>query len=129
MNASGKFAIAEMKSILALPSILLVLTTCGCSTRSERGIADRRSDFRSFLPMKQDPRRDGLRAVRPHFKRASRDEILSAIERACASGKAGSSVYNQRTGDGYYVNCNPRNRQLLNGYVAADASRHPHSRP
>lgn len=100
-----------------------------CSARSERGIADRRSDFQSFTPMKSDPARDGLRAVRPYFKKANREQILRAIERACGGGKSGSSVFDPHTGAGYYVNCNPRNRQLLNGFVPAESSRQPHSRP
>jgi hypothetical protein len=118
-----------MKLLPIFLSIVAVLEFAACSTRSQRGIADRRSDFGAFLPMKQDPHRDGLRAVRPHFKKANREEILSAIERACSEGKAGSSVLNPRTGDGYYVNCNPRNRQLLNGYVSVDPTKRPHSRP
>lgn len=100
-----------------------------CSTGGQGGIADRRSDFKSFLPMKQDPSKDGLKRVRPYFKRANREEILRAIERACQGGKAGSSVFNPRTEEGYYVNCNPRNRQLLNGYVPANPAVEPHSRP
>lgn len=78
--------------------------------------------------------RDGLRAVRPYFRTANRAEILRAIERACSGvgqngkRKEGSSVLNEENGSGYYVNCNPENRQLLNGYVPASNSRAPHSR-
>jgi hypothetical protein len=100
-----------------------------CSTGGQHGIADRRSDFKAFLPMKQDPARDGLKRVRPYFKRANREEILSAIERACRGGKAGSSIFNPKTEEGYYVNCNPRNRQLLNGYVPVNPAVEPRGRP
>lgn len=118
-----------MRSLTVLLMLLLVLTACSISRRAQRGIADRRSDFRSFLPMEQDPSRDGLKPVRPYFQRANRNEILAAIDRACVGGKSGSSVYEPRTQQGYYVNCNPRNRQLLNGYVSANPRREPHSRP
>lgn len=78
--------------------------------------------------MSRNPSEYGLRAVRPYFKTARRAEILRVIERACSGGKAGSSDYDPRTGAGYYVNCNPQNRQLLNGYVPADSHRRPSSR-
>jgi hypothetical protein len=100
-----------------------------CSAEGQRGIADGRSDFKSFAPMQQDLTRDGLKPVKPYFKRANRQEILRAIERACTGGKRGSSVFDPRTDEGYYVNCNPSNRQLLNGYVPANARQAPHSRP
>jgi len=77
--------------------------------------------------MRGDSAKYGLQRVRPFFKRANRPEILRAIERACAGEKEGSAVFNARTEEGYYVNCNPRNRQLLNGYVPADPSKKPHS--
>lgn len=107
---------------------MLVLILAGCSTSSQRGIADRRSDFRKFLPMTGDPARYGLKAVRPYFKRANRDEILRAIEAACEGRKEGSSVSRPEAQAGYYVNCNPSNRQLLNGYVSRDVRRRPSSR-
>lgn len=105
-----------------------LLTSCG--GQNVRGIADKRSDFRKFLPMNANASHDGLRAVRPYFKRADRSQILRAIESACAGEhKRGSSVSHPENGSGYYVNCNPQNRQLLNGYVAANAREAPHSRP
>ena len=79
------------------------------------------------MPMTGDPVKYGLKPVRPFFKHANRPEILRAIEKACTGGKEGSSVFNPAAQSGYYVNCNPSNRQLLNGYVARDASRRPHS--
>jgi hypothetical protein len=103
--------------------------TSSCSSRSSRGIADKRSDFKAFLPMREDPYRSGLKPVKPFFKRGNREEVLRAIERACTPGKEGASIYEPRTGEGYYVNCNPRNRQLLNGYIPSDPRRRPHSRP
>jgi hypothetical protein len=118
-----------MKSIPVLFITALVLFSSACSAGDSRGIADGRSDFKSFIPMKQDLTRDGLKPVKPYFKRANRAEILRAIERACTGGKKGSSVFNPRTDEGYYVNCNPSNRQLLNGYVPANARQAPHSRP
>jgi hypothetical protein len=110
-------------------AVLILLIFASCSARSQRGIADRRTDFRAFLPMKQDPYKDGLKPVKPHFKSANREQILRTIERACVGGKSGSSAYNPATQDGYYVNCNPRNRQLLNGYVPIDPSKEPRSHP
>jgi hypothetical protein len=55
-------------------------------------------------------------------------QILRAIERACQSGQSGSSNQDARTGAGYYVNCNPENRHLLNGYVPINPRQQPHSR-
>ncbi len=118
-----------MRLLLALLLLIVLLMLPACSVRSQRGIADKRSEFRAFLPMKQNPANDGLRRVKPYFKRANRPEILRAIERACEGHKAGSSYFNPATSEGYYVNCNPRNRQLLNGYVPADPSRAPRSHP
>jgi hypothetical protein len=109
--------------ILAVGSVL----QSGCGTGGMRGIADKRSDFRRFLAMEGDASRYGLRAVRPYFQRANRTEILRAIEGACTGGKEGSSAYNPETKAGYYVNCNPRNRQLLNGYVPVNPRVRPHS--
>lgn len=100
----------------------------GCSVAGERGIADKRSEFTKFLPMKSDPAHEGLKPVRPFFKSANRAEILRAIERACTGGRAGASVEDARAGSGYYVNCNPENRQLLNGYLPLNPRREPHSR-
>lgn len=113
----------------AFVTILFIFALSACSGEGQRGIADERSDFKSFTPMKQDVTRDGLKPVKPFFKRANREEILRAIERACIGGKRGSSVFEPGTGEGYYVNCNPRNRQLLNGYIPANARQAPHSRP
>ena len=121
------------------PSVILLaavfLFPAACSPQNERGIADKRSDFGKFLPMTGDPTRDGLKAVRPFFRAANRSEVLRAIERACSGvgengrRKEGSSIFNRETGAGYYVNCNPENRQLLNGYIPANAAHPPHSRP
>lgn len=105
--------------------LMIVLTAC--SGAAQRGIADKRTDFKKFLPMEKAPAEYGLRPVRPYFQRANRAEILRAIEAACAGGgKEGKSEYNPPTEAGYYVNCNPRNRQLLNGYVPLNAKRRPH---
>jgi len=101
----------------------------GCAEHSQRGIADKRTHFEAFVPMKQDAARDGLKPVKPFFKRANPEEILRVIERACTGNKAGSSVFDPATQAGYYVNCNPRNRQLLNGYVSANPSERPRSEP
>ena len=109
-------------------AIVLALVLAGCSLSSQRGIADKRSDFRKFLPMTGDPMRYGLKAVRPYFKRANRAEILGAIERACTGRKEGSSVFEPEVQSGYYVNCNPSNQQLLNGYVSRDPRKRPSSR-
>jgi hypothetical protein len=115
-----------MKPLRAFTIVILVLCVA-CSSSSQRGIADKRSDFRKFLPMTGDPVRYGLKAVRPFFRTANRSEILHAIEAACSGEKEGSSVYRSEAQAGYYVNCNPSNRQLLNGYVARDARRRPSS--
>jgi hypothetical protein len=118
-----------MKRILLSFSFALLMVT-GCSVGSERGIADKRSDFRRFIPMTEDPSSHGLRAVEPFFRNVDRGRILSAIERGCAiRGKRGSAVYDERRHAGYYVNCNPDNRQLLNGYVPANSKKAPYSRP
>jgi len=127
-----KLRTAIYQNMTIRPAFLIVLPVLafwGCSAESQRGIADKRSDFKSFIPMQQDLTRDALRPVKPFFKRANREEILRAIERACVGAKRGSSVFEPRTGEGYYVNCNPENRQLLNGYVPANARQAPHSRP
>jgi len=113
----------------AFLTTFLVLLLSACSAQGQRGVADKRSDFKSFIPMQQDPARDGLKPVKPFFKRANREEVLRAIERACVGGKRGSSVFEPRTDEGYYVNCNPQNRQLLNGYIPANSRQAPHSRP
>jgi hypothetical protein len=109
-------------------AIALALILTACSSNSQRGIADRRSDFHKFLPMTGDPARYGLKPVRPFFRRANRAEILGAIDAACTGRREGSSVYRPETQSGYYVNCNPSNRQLLNGYVSRDSRRRPSSR-
>lgn len=109
-------------------ALLVALALAGCSVvSSQRGIADRRSEFRKFLPMSGDPARYGLKAVRPYFRSANRAEILRAIEAACQGGREGSSIYKPEAQAGYYVNCNPSNRQLLNGYVSRDPRRRPSS--
>lgn len=115
---------------LIVPALIALLLGSACSSRNRglRGIADKRSEFGSFLPMKADPARDGLKTVKPYFERANRAEILRAIERACVGGRRGSSIYEEQRQAGYYVNCNPKNRQLLNGYVAANPSEQPHSK-
>ncbi len=116
-----------MKNCVLMIAVLLASLLGGCSTGSERGIADKRSDFKRFMAMEGNATRYGLKTVRPYFKRADRAEILRAINTACTGGKEGSSEYNPSTQAGYYVNCNPRNRQLLNGYVPANARKRPHS--
>ncbi len=114
-----------MKPILLSMAFLLA----ACSTHAVRGIADKRSDFRKFVPMTGDPAHYGLKSVRPLFKTANRAQILHAIESACQDRhKRGASMYNPQTQSGYYVNCNPENRQLLNGWVSAAPSESPHSR-
>jgi len=77
--------------------------------------------------MTGEPAHYGLKAVRPFFKGSNRTQVLRAIERACTGGKSGSSVFEPESNTGYYVNCNPENRQLLNGYVAANPREQPHS--
>ena len=118
-----------MKSFPVFFTAALLLLSSACSAGGQRGIADKRSDYKSFIPMQQDVARDGLKPVKPYFKRANRQEILRAIERACTGEKRGSSVFDPRTDEGYYVNCTPRNRQLLNGYIPANPRQAPHSRP
>jgi hypothetical protein len=109
-------------------SACCVILLVACGARSSRGIADRRSSFREFLPMKSDASRDGLREVKPYFTAADPSRIEAAIKRACTQGREGSSVFDQRSGRGYYVNCNPHNLQLLNGYVPSNPKEQPHSR-
>jgi hypothetical protein len=110
----------------SVAGVLLFFTACG--GQNVRGIADKRSDFRKFMPMTGEPSRYGLKSVHPYFKRANRAQIMRAIEQACQDGrKRGSSVLNPRADAGYYVNCNPKNRQLLNGYVPANGREAPHS--
>ena len=117
----------SMKRITAAVAAL-TLITAACTHRDQRGIADRRTNFEKFLPMTGDPARYGLRLARPYFHTANRMQILRAIERACQDGQSGSSVQDPRTGAGYYVNCNPHNHELLNGYVPANQRQQPHSR-
>lgn len=114
-----------MKPLIFAAGSLLLLT--GCSANAQRGIAGKRTDFKQFTPLKDDPARYGLKAVRPVFKGGDRSGVLHAIETACQGGKAGSSRFDPRTGAGYYVNCNARNRQLLNGYIPLDPHTKPHS--
>lgn len=114
-----------MKRLL-LSSVLLV--SCSAIGGNPRGIADKRSDFRKFIPMTGDPAHYGLRAVRPYFNHADRAQILRAIEQSCAGEREGRSVFAPAREAGYYVNCNPSNRQLLNGYVPLNPHEHPHSR-
>lgn len=109
-------------------AILCAFLLTACSGGNQRGIADKRTDYKKFLPMEKPPAEYGLRQVRPFFRRANRAEILRAIDEACMGGaKAGSSAYNPATQAGYYVNCTPGNRQLLNGYIPVNARRRPHS--
>ena len=126
------------RHLFGLAIALVLLSACGSVgmrgfAENVRGIADKRTDFRKFTPMSGDPGRFGLKAVNPYFKRANRAQILRAIESACRdtgrpdAHKRGSSVLNPAAGSGYYVNCNPENRQLLNGYVPASQSQAPHS--
>ncbi len=108
-------------------AVFLAAALTACNGGNQRGIADKRSDFKKFLPMEKAAAEYGLRQVRPYFQRANRAEIIRSIDSACAGGrKEGSSAYNPTTQAGYYVNCNPRNRQLLNGYVPLDSHRRPH---
>ena len=117
----------RMKVFLAAVAALTI-TTAACTHRDQRGIADKRTNFGRFLPMTGDPTRYGLKPARPYFKVANRVQLLRAIERACQGGETGSSVQDEHTGAGYYVNCNPENRQLLNGYVPISPRQQPHSR-
>jgi len=107
---------------------LLTIISVACTHPDQRGIADKRTNFERFLPMTGDPVRYGLKVVRPYFRVASRAQVLRTIERACQGGKTGSSVQDEHTGAGYFVNCNPENRQLLNGYVSSNPRQEPHSR-
>src|SRR5690349_5087520 len=63
---------------------LIFVVIVGCSGSSQRGIADKRSDFRRFLSMTDDPSSHGLREVEPYFQTADRARIMAAIERACS---------------------------------------------
>jgi hypothetical protein len=116
---------------MKMPKVLLIIISLlliSCNRGNQRGIADRRSDFKKFIVMEGAPESYGLKAVRPYFKRANRSELLSAIENACQSrAKSGASIFNPATGAGYYVNCNAANRQLLNGYIPSDARKKPRS--
>jgi hypothetical protein len=113
------------RAVAILASALLI----GCSSSGVRGIADKRSDFRKFMPMTSDPAHHRLKAVRPYFKRVNRAQILRAIESACQDArKRGASIFNPAAESGYYVNCNPQNRQLLNGYVSSNPSQAPRGR-
>ncbi len=130
-----------MRKLQIIPfGLVFVLTACSPSSQrtvNERtvprsvsassGIADKRTDFQQFLPLEGDLARYGLKAVRPQFRTGERSAVLHAIEVACQGGKAGSSEFNPRSGAGFYVNCNPRNRQLLNGYIPLDPHKRPHS--
>ncbi|MGC2659718.1 MAG: hypothetical protein WA324_17300 [Bryobacteraceae bacterium] len=104
-----------------------LVALAACSGSKQRGIADKRTNFAKFLPMEGDPHRYGLRTVRPRFSNGDRSGVEHAIASACQGGKEGSSDFNPRSDEGYYVNCNPRNRQLLNGYVPVDPAHMPHS--
>lgn len=117
----------SMKVLVAV-AVAITMFCAGCRNREQRGIADKRTNFERFLPMTGDPARYGLKPVHPFFKVPNRMQILHAIDRACHGGQSGSSVQDPRTGGGYYVNCNPENRQLLNGYVPSNARQQPHSR-
>lgn len=116
-----------MRLLPAVMTVCAIAMTACSAAQGQRGIADERSHFEKFLPMKQDPARDGLKAVRPYFDRANRAQILGVIERVCQGGKEGSSAFDPRSQRGYYVNCNPRNRQFLNGYVPVNGRQRPHS--
>lgn len=107
---------------------MFLLSLAACSRNAARGIADRRSNFEKFLPMEQDPTHYGLRPVKPYFTHADRGELQRAFRNACTQGKQASSVFDEATNRGYYVNCDPRNFQLLNGYVPLNPGVQPHSR-
>ncbi|MBV8827686.1 MAG: hypothetical protein JO217_09475 [Acidobacteriaceae bacterium] len=138
MSTRNSIAQAHQNAIISLDRMRLhfsivvavLILLVGCSTRPQavRGIADKRTNFEKFVPMREDPGAEGLRAVEPFFRTANRAQILRAIETACRERREGSSVYNPSTRAGYYVNCNPENRQLLNGYIPSDPRRRPHSR-
>ena len=106
---------------------LLLLSSASCSGSKQRGIADKRTNFSKFLPMEGDAHRYGLRTVRPRFANGQRAQIEHAINVACQGGKEGSSSFDPQTDEGYYVNCNPSNRQLLNGYIPLNPAHMPHS--
>ena len=112
--------------VLVTALVVSAICSVGCTRREQRGIADKKTNFERFVPMTGDPVRYGLKPVRPFFRVANRMQILRAIERACHNGQSGSSVQDSR--GGYYVNCNPENRQLLNGYIASNPRQQPHSR-
>ena len=107
--------------------LALLVVAGGCSAQNDRGVADKRSNFEKFLPMKGDPSHYGLKEVKPFFKASRRTDVLRAMERVCQGAKKGGSVFDPRSGSGYYVNCNPENRQLLNGYVPANPKVRPRS--
>src|SRR5947209_1248805 len=108
---------------------VVCVALAACSSSGVRGIADKRSEFRKFVPMTGEPAHYGLKAVRPYFKRANRAQILRAIESACqGTRKHGASILNPAADSGYYVNCNPENRQLLNGYISKNPSQAAHGR-
>ena len=117
-----------MRRVWTIAAVIAVFSGCARMTENTRGIADRRSDYSKFIAMRSDPSKEGLKEVRPYFKSANRSQILAAIERACQGERTGSSVLDEASGRGYYVNCNPRNRQLLNGYVPSNPRVRPHSR-
>jgi hypothetical protein len=116
----------HMKPLITF--VAIVVACIACSPARQRGIADRRSEFRKFLPMTADPAKDGLKEVRPYFTTANRADILRVIQRACQGHRAGSAVFDPEKKAGYYVNCNPENRQLLNGFVPLNPSVRPRSR-
>jgi hypothetical protein len=116
-----------MKPLFASIALITLFTACSPAT-GQRGVADRRSEFQKFLPMTGDPARYGLKEVQPYFTRPDRAAVLRAIERACQGGRAGTSIFDPRKKAGYYVNCNPENRQLLNGFVPLSPAVRPHSR-
>jgi hypothetical protein len=113
--------------VLVAAAAVFCLVPVACTHTDQRGIADKRTNFERFLPMTSDPARHGLKSVRPFFRVANRAQVLRAIERACQGRQSGSSVQDPRTGAGYYVNCNPENRQLLNGYLPSNPRQQPHS--
>lgn len=122
-----------MRPLITFIAIAILFLACsptrqGGIAERQRGIADRRSEFQKFLPMTGDPAKDGLKEVRPYFTTANRAAILRAIERACQGKRAGSSIFDPEKQAGYYVNCNPENRQLLNGFVPLNPSVRPRSR-
>ncbi len=115
-------------SMRPLVFIAIAILLTACSATGQRGVADRRTEFQKFLPMTGDPARYGLKEVQPYFTRPNRAAILRAIERACQGGRAGSSIFDPAKKAGYYVNCDPENRQLLNGFVPLNPAVRPHNR-